>query len=87
MKSSKIHNRLGRIEIHPELLNSLDKDSVKLLFGNFYPTHIQINSPYNNTYYGFSEHFEPFEKGMGFEIPLYVASINTKEKTINFVKE
>lgn len=84
MKKNKVHRKLGVIKISPELLEFIPEDEVSLLFGNFFPTHINRNHPYYIEYYGFSPHFDKSEQG--FEIPEYTATIDSKEKSIKFEK-
>lgn len=77
-----LKRRLGVLQLSENLFDLMSLEEISLLFGNFYPTHINRDHPRRVEYYGHSEHFEEIE--VGTEIPRYIAVINSTDKTISF---
>ena len=87
----EIRSRKGKIKLLRDVVLSMDKTHLSLLFSNFFPFSIENNETLTGaqlTYFGISKWFEKIKEGD--EIPFYEAQISTDEKSgfswIAFIK-
>ena len=78
-----IKKRKGCIRVSKELVDGLNVDLFKLLFGNFYPINTDIVGYGDVVYYGYSEHFDVSKEGESIQ---YEATIDNVNNTIKFNK-
>lgn len=87
MKNKELENRKGRIQVSPQLFESMDLWAIKLFHSNFYTSYVDntlVDFNKHYVYYGYSEHFDLLINNEGEEIPLYDAIFDSELKTIKF---
>ena len=82
MKNNILKNRIGIIEVSPQIIEDFENDFVltKTFFSNFFPISINIWDRFNkiSTYYGYSKQFREVVEGE--PIPQYEAIFKSFRK-------